>query len=246
MNVSTEDIQTAIGSMNTLAEAYNGKKQEIDRSVEDALRAISASVKSFYVDQANGDNANVGGAEAPLQSMQEAFSRTPAGGVCNIVLLGDYRFQDVERANAITVLVNGNNRPKIQFDWQSWESNPGMISRLGGIQPDHTADFRFEGVDIEFPVDPPEPFQFDHMNSLISNNGSQMPAMIAAKFTNVNFYHLGTKASIFGNTWSFIATRFVNCTFPSGFEGRVREGVGGSGVDPDTVVRHVSTNLSWI
>lgn len=243
-----EALVRQIATAEDLLAYFQGSRDSIEERVLFALDAISASIKYFWVDQLNGDDSNDGTVEAPLASFEKAFSRTPVGGVCYITLTNDYHMANIVTSVNLAVRIVGVDQPKITFDWYADSNNPGQVSRLASFLPDFRAEFHFSFLDIEFPADPVEPFTYTHMNGLIANTGYGLPAMVSAKFVGVNFYNPtgGVHCSIFAQADAFVSVRFSVCTFPAGFEGRVRKGIGGVGLDPDDYVRYISTNQSWI
>ncbi|NHM19506.1 hypothetical protein [Tritonibacter mobilis] len=80
MTTSTEQLNDAITALHGAADAYNGKKAEIDAAVTAALQAIPNMVRTYYVTQGSGDDAGPGTVADPLNSVGEALARIPGGG----------------------------------------------------------------------------------------------------------------------------------------------------------------------
>ncbi len=82
-----------------------------NKLVQDFIANVnSVMVKSFVVDQVNGNNGNDGSASNPLQTIDEAVRRVPAGGVANISIVGNYtlnHYVSVENKRVIIRLQNG-------------------------------------------------------------------------------------------------------------------------------------------
>lgn len=82
---STEQLNAAIAALNGAADGYNGKKAEIDAALAEALATAPDMERTYYVDL-NGDDAATGLEGAPLETIAEAVSRCPSGGVLHLVL----------------------------------------------------------------------------------------------------------------------------------------------------------------
>lgn len=90
MTTSAEQLSAAITAMTELADTFNGKKEEIDASVQVAL-ASAPDISSYYhINQATGDDTGTGLEASPLASFEEAILRTPAGGILTCRLTGPY------------------------------------------------------------------------------------------------------------------------------------------------------------
>lgn len=90
MNTSTEQITDLIQSFNECAAAYNNKKMQIDDALAEAVSLAPEVSRTFYIDQANGDDSAAGTALQPLTTFEEALSRTPDGGVLTAWVSGQF------------------------------------------------------------------------------------------------------------------------------------------------------------
>lgn len=90
MTTSAEQLSAAITAMTELADTFNGKKEEIDASVQAALASGPDISRYYSIDQAAGDDTGTGSVAQPLASFEEAILRTPEGGVVSCRLTGPY------------------------------------------------------------------------------------------------------------------------------------------------------------
>ncbi|GLP86305.1 hypothetical protein [Tritonibacter mobilis] len=90
MATSTEQINNLIGAYTDLKVYFEGAKD----GIEDALAAAASRYQGFFstvhVDQAAGNDANNGTADAPVASIQRAIDLSPHDGFNMIKVRGNY------------------------------------------------------------------------------------------------------------------------------------------------------------
>jgi len=90
MTTTAEDLVAATAALQAAADAYNGKKQEIDDRVNALIPTVNGTLfKALYIDAVNGDDANVGNSENPLQTLGAAAALTSNAGAYMIYLKSD-------------------------------------------------------------------------------------------------------------------------------------------------------------
>ncbi|MEX5515723.1 hypothetical protein [Pseudophaeobacter sp. 1A09344] len=246
MTTSTEQLNDAIAALNSAAGAYNGKKTEIDNAVAAAIAAIPNNFKVFYVDQVGGDDASPGTVAEPLASISRAVALTPRGGICQVRLASDYILQERVELQRIQLEVIGQTvRRALLLRWVEIDN---QIDYLGQFTPLHGSRVTLRDIDVAFPDDPVVSFRYDHMRGFISGTGVDTQSSVDAAFHGCTFdIGASTVGSIFGNIPGYIVVRFLNgAAFTGSWEGRITDRAGGVGVDPNSVLRIINTNLSWI
>lgn len=251
MAVSANDINALLGGYTDLKAYYEGARGGIEARVSAALASIPETLKVYYVHQGSGADNAIGTQAAPLRSIKEAIRRTPAAGTAIVYLLSDYRFTESTPTNGVVVDIRGDRaavQPKLTFAWVPSTIEPGKIRGMSGLDPLYDGRFRLTQCTIELPADPVEAFEVMHLRGFLTGSQAETPAFVSAKFTRCTFQleANSTLATIFGDSTSLISVRFVSCTLPTAMKGRVQSGVGGEGVNPDTVIRKIITNLTWI
>ena len=85
--MSSQEIGALIKSVNDMTATVAGKIDEIDRKVNEAVKAIPELHKQFFIDAVNGSDLNVGTSKAAsLRTVKEAVNRTPLNGSVTIYL----------------------------------------------------------------------------------------------------------------------------------------------------------------
>ena len=91
----TEDIAGAVAATDALRNLVAPFKADAEAALADALAAVPDMEKVFYVDQLTGSNANDGKRANPLQSIKEAFYRSPTSSRVRISLANDYHHDEM-------------------------------------------------------------------------------------------------------------------------------------------------------
>lgn len=104
------DIANLVAGAQTLVETFEAKSAEIDEAVAAALQTVPQSRTSIYLDATTGDDSNTGTQNDKVQTLKEAISRVPSGGVGVLRLAaGEYSFQHLEELDNKTLLVSGQS-----------------------------------------------------------------------------------------------------------------------------------------
>lgn len=90
MATSTEQINALIGGYTDLKSYFEGARGQIDADLDAAALRVGDTSRLVYVDQINGDNANNGTVDAPVQTLQRAINMSVWNGVLTILLKSDY------------------------------------------------------------------------------------------------------------------------------------------------------------
>ncbi|MEO3480550.1 hypothetical protein AAFO90_23195 [Phaeobacter sp. CAU 1743] len=90
MATSTEQINTLIASNTALMEYFQGARDQIDADLDAAALRVGDTNRLIYVDQTNGDDANDGTVDAPVQTLTRAKNMSVYNGVLDIRLKSDY------------------------------------------------------------------------------------------------------------------------------------------------------------
>lgn len=121
-----------IAALNSAADAYHGKIQQIDAKLDAALAAAPSMGRSYFVHRTSGDDSAVGNAAAPLASIREAIERTPRYGGVTIYLQADYSWD--YRVNSLDrqIEVRSDSLPnRRQINFGAFEQGSNVY--LGGV-----------------------------------------------------------------------------------------------------------------
>ena len=106
-----------------------------------------------YVHQQTGDDDASGAEDAPLRSVGEALRRTPPGGMCEVRLLADYHFADVERVRQTYLVMTSSSsiRHAVTLERMTYDvaGTPKRIT--GGPLLSDRAAIRYTGVTLVVP-----------------------------------------------------------------------------------------------
>lgn len=127
------DIGNLVASSQALVDTFEGKKEEIEEQVSEALRTVPAATKTYFVDAINGDDANTGTQEAPLKTFTECNRRQFQGGTMTIILLSNYLFSNDEYfSNGYVVIQSNNTETPFTLEFGA-ETNGSDIRPIGLI-----------------------------------------------------------------------------------------------------------------
>lgn len=139
----TDEILALIEAHTELKVWWEDQKTKFAANIE---AARNAQDQTFFVDQANGNDAADGTRAAPLRSLDEAASRAVSAGLTTIELLGDYE-QSVE-----TAFPNG----KIVIRGDGAQRTLSFAAEIDGVSEDaphlrvpfHGGELSFVNLDI--------------------------------------------------------------------------------------------------
>jgi hypothetical protein len=241
------DIGNLVAASQSLVDTFEAKENDIQQQVNAALATIPENKKTFYVDAINGDDTNLGNFSAPIKTLDQAIKRTPYAGYCRVFLLSDYHL-DRSIFCGCSLYINGRNGNDYHTITSQFTPNEsGDIDRIGGIRPELSVSLQFEYCNIELPADVTGNILNSHTFGLINHFESGSPPKVSVKLSSCNVTHNGgSMALLTAMRGTHLTLITSSTTFQSGFEGRLVLDTGGVGVDPETVVRKVVTNLTFI
>ena len=106
-----------------------------------------------YVHQTVGDDAAGGTEDAPLKNIEEALQRTPAGGVCEVRLMGDYHFAapvPVEQ-RYLRITSADTVRHAVTLERLSSGSATDPTRYTGGVRLEQNAACEYRGLTLVVP-----------------------------------------------------------------------------------------------
>ena len=220
-------IADLVTATNSLIATFNTKKTGIETAVAAAIAAVPLMTKTFYVDQVAGLDTADGSAAAPLRTIQKAVSNTPVGGVCKVLLTGDYLL-DANTSVDLRCLDIGSSVPgtKRKLTLTHGIQSDGA-PRLNGFTFANGAGVMFGDLTVMLPSPAgvtPAPSGFS--NSVFKTGSSGSTPMLSVKLSNVDVQSAADSlATLFILLSSAIVFEAVGCTFPSGFAGRYIGGI---------------------
>lgn len=246
MSLETE-IAALTSEARSLLNYFNAKKAGIDSAVLAAIAAVPAMSRTWYVDQVAGSDANAGTKEAPFKTIEKAANSTPATGVCNINLMGDYTFTSLVRSPCAFILVSGAEatvQPKIYLKYMDSGTSSGSTELAGFLLTGQFANIGIRKADLIFPSTAgATKLTATLLCSFIrTNQRTNLPPMLGVSLEGLavtmdaTFY-----GALIGNSTSSVCLSANEVTFPSGFGGKYISTVA-AGVDPKTL-NNVMTNL---
>ena len=237
-------IADLVSATNSLITNFNAKKASIDTAVAAAIGAVPNLVKSYYVDQVAGVDTNVGTQAAPLKTIEQALSNTPAGGLCTVILINDYTMngtittdkQMLHIKSLISTVKKKLNTPYYMQD--DLVKLPGFTFGTGGV-------VMLTDITLTLPsiagVPVPQPFY----NALFKTGSVAGIPMQTVKFSRSEVLQAAdATATLFVQLSSAVTFMVTETTFPAGFGGRYISGVA-SGTSP-TALSTVITNLGTL
>lgn len=156
--MSIEDINNAAAAQNALTARINGFLDTADAQIAQRRNAYDALANDLeglfyrwvFVDQTNGDDANDGSRESPVQSIRQAAKIQPNGTATVIHIFGDYRVTDRERlARGYYVITSedDDNRSTISF---APELDAVSLSAPGITMNEALSELHFQKVNLHF------------------------------------------------------------------------------------------------
>ncbi len=146
------EISLLTSTASSLIDTFNKKNASIESRVQAALASAPQLKRTYHINQVNGNDSNVGNAESPLKTFDEAILRTPYGGRVEIIMYSDYRFSSPVKAGGISMYIrpyqNGLSRKlRVYFDAKSEEGE----LRVGGLNATDSMEVHFNNIDIFMP-----------------------------------------------------------------------------------------------
>tara|TARA_B100000678_G_scaffold258338_2_gene237850 strand:+ start:114 stop:818 length:705 start_codon:yes stop_codon:yes gene_type:complete len=232
MPTLAEQITEATDRMTDLADYYQAQRGLIDQAVADAIAVAPLTFKTFYVDQIDGDDANVGDAAAPLKTVEEADRRAQTHGALTIYLVGDYEFTKVEKLATSAIWLRAAVPGSTTIRWAA--EIDGVQILPPRIQLDTTCySLNFANVTIELSDRSPH----------VTTNGMIVTTLFTAVFfSNVTFSAIGGDQAVF-HADGGVGIRIRQVIDANVVAGRWIDGVV-TGTDPTEVSILAFTNLA--
>lgn len=239
MTTSAEDLNAATAALQAAADAYNGKKVEIDQRVDDILDDISGVLfDTFYVNANDGDDANGGlSAETPLQTVNAAMAKMVTAGSYIIILQTDVVIDRLwnTRARTVTFASNVAGTKREMTIAAERVDVPGDV-RLPSFQP-ATSGFmiRFTDIRLRFPV------AAAHVTSRYFIHSSAFSVIHLRNSEIVR--DAGADTALSSGALGFFAIALDNATYPAEMAGHWLESVAAA-TDPATVDYLLTKNIA--
>jgi hypothetical protein len=243
-------IADLVTATNSLITVFNSKKAGIDSALAAAIAAAPETTRSWYVDQVNGLDTNVGSSALPFRTIEKAISSTPGSGVCGIFLLSDYEFTSQINITCSLVVLKGEGGTRVLKPkyFQVTDVPTGIVTtQLGGfVFQRHGCSMEIREVSLMFPTIAgvnPVPVGGRLCAFLKTYGTFSMPPMMGVNMAIVTV----TKAadwvgSLISSPASCIALGCYAVSFPGDFGGKYIDGIAAA-TDTKTLTR-VVTNLS--
>ncbi|POA21580.1 hypothetical protein C1886_04735 [Pseudomonas sp. FW300-N1A1] len=229
-----------------LIATFNGKKNEINKAVADAIAAIPENLKIYHVNQQTGLDTNNGFTVTPLKTIQKALDNTPVGGICRVYVQGDYQL-------SVNCLVDGRfltvfsdqsgTRRKIAPAY--YLSSDGTVSYMAGFSLTNGGSVMLQDISIPMPSSlglavAPSGFTWSFFKT--TSNGGTPFMSIKMTSCDVTVPADGSfQGYIVGAPQSAVILEVLAVSFPSGFGGRYVAGIP-SGTAPATL-SNILTNI---
>lgn len=264
--MSVDQIGGLVEAANRLTNEVAGKLQEINQKVDQATQAVPDAVRkmasqAFTVNQATGDDANSGFADAPLRTLKEAVARTPVSDVCFVTLVGDYHMDEVLEYGC-DLYINGTevgnsvprDIPKITFGTHvvNVVQNGLDYLRTKGFIPTSNNSIAFRDVHIVIPDDSVDPTaRKNGFSGCIRHQTAETTAVISVVLIDCQVERPANPVYALVGA-GYVLTLAVRATQIIGepMEGWWWDGGPGhdlvAGTDPATIGHLINTNLAVI
>ena len=242
MSLETE-IAALVAANNKLVDYFNGKKAAIDAAVSQAIAAAPAMVRSYWVDQQLGDDANGLGTEAsPFKTIQQAVNATPDGGRVTVWLSKDYVLAtSITTSGRKLVLagVAGAGRRLVINEFIP-EGGDNLL-RMGSFWASTDTNIQFLNLTVSLPAS--SAGDLSAYYALVFASGSSAPTIQQVRMYNCAFELRGTfRGRLLGPGSVLFALSMTGTAVPSALNGLLITGVAAGTLSKD--VGHVITNLS--
>jgi hypothetical protein len=243
MSLETE-IAALTSKATSLLDYFGNAKASIANALAAAVAAAPEISRTFYVDQAAGDDLAAGTLAAPMKTINRAVASTPSGGVCDVILLKDYTLDVTLNVRNRHLMIRGdssdtNTRKLIINEFLS-STGTRMI---GSFQVGSSVSLGFADLTLSLPNMALSNGALDTYCALIYAGGQTIPGFFPVKLYKVGFDLRGTfSAKIVGVGLPVLSLTAVNTTIPSALEGSLISGVS-AGKDPNTIP-YLLTNIA--
>lgn len=245
-------IADLVSASNALVAAFSGKKNEINAAVAAALAAAPEAARTWYVDQVNGLDTNVGSLSSPLRTIDQACKNTPTFGVCTVQLLSDYVLAANILVSVASLYVVGYGAVRtLSLKYYQTLNSDGItsVTNLGSLQMATQANqVEFRNLAILLPTaagQNPAP-TVSRITGLVRTNGTgNVPPFLGVSFAASTVAMASDfVGAIVGSTVASISFTAIGTSFPSGFGGKYVAGIASGTAPKDTP--NVLSNLSTL
>lgn len=232
-------LTQAANDIRALEVAVSSKMSVIDTRLNTAAQQVGSTGRTFYVDQANGDDAAAGTQLEPLASLEEAINRHTFGGQTSAILLSDYTVDTrVNLRFGAFQIVGQTGVEKLIFA----DGAQYVQADDGAIFSPHFYDNAFGTglriVDLELRLGSGGAAN-DHNFAFRSQFCSEL------NFQGVDFANISTSDQHLIHRANGLIFHTWNCTYDAAPEGRFVVGVA-AGTDPLTERDIIYTNLTQL
>lgn len=238
-------IAELVTATNGLISTFNGKKNEIDQSVLKAVAAVPNLLKTWYVDQAKGDDKNNGSESSPFFSIEAALNATPFGGGAVVFLSSDYVADRRIAVNGKFLYIIGvGDRKKYTVKYCDYLYNGEKIRILSGFSFDFGASVSVGNIDFKLPSivgDEPDKMNFGYTSLFSSVAWGGQPVMQVKLWNSTVFAPDDFKGWLVNSGGAAIAFVGSSVKFSENLKGKYVYGVSG-GTLPSTL-NWVLTNI---
>lgn len=228
-----------------LIATYTGKINAINAAVAAAIAAVPSNTKKFYVNQVSGDDTAEGTAEAPLKTIGRAVSRTPSGGVVDVLLQADYAMDSRITVENKRMHINSDkDGVKRKLKAGHYRTTDGSQTYMAGFLLSRGAESLLTNTQVELPSPAGlTPVPSGMRNSFFTADIQGGSAIASVKLSSSEVISAADSAAyLVGASHSAIALEVYDCIFPANFGGRYVFGVP-SGTAPATL-SNLLTNLN--
>ncbi|MEO2217418.1 hypothetical protein ABGV49_10160 [Chromobacterium vaccinii] len=238
-------IAELVTATNGLISTFNGKKNEIDQSVLKAVAAVPNLLKTWYVDQAKGDDKNNGSENSPFSSIEAALNATPFGGGAVVFLKSDYVADRRVAVNGkFLYIVGAGDRKKYTVKYCDATYNGEDVRILSGFLFDFGAAISIGNLDIKLPSiagDNPERMNTGYVSMFSSVAWGGQPVMQVKLWNSTISAPDDFKGWLVNSGGAAVAFEVATVKFSENLKGKYINGVPG-GTLPSTL-KWVLTNI---
>lgn len=159
---TTHDVMVAqTAKAQELLAYFQGARDNINNTLAEAASRHSGVFVNIYLDQATGDDANVGTRQAPVATVQRAVDLSPPHAILLIHIRGDYTTTARYGSKGRRILVNGCHGTGDTFTTASQTSerplitptvvNVGGHARVNGFANEYGSLWNFNQCRIALP-----------------------------------------------------------------------------------------------
>lgn len=230
---STEQLTALIAANTEMSTAYANEYDRIEAALNLAVERVGDTLREFYVDQVNGNDANDGTEENPLQSLLEANTRSVWNGITHINVVGDYEMRErfTVRPGTFYVLGDGGALTFADESDNSFGNMPAFICNRAG---NAAISIVIEGMTLTLPDAPVE-------EGIIISTGL---SRIALRGVAMTLESLGTTRIISSGTGA-LGISLSETTYPAEMAGRWVEGVV-AGTSAQNAIRVAYSSLATL